>query len=135
MKTYTFKIKIDTDKIVCAVNMQLEQFYDSIKLTKAHFNELLARYPHCYITATDYYDGDNFIDDDYVVSRLDILLKSKDLKSYLIDKEFIGFVGDDSFDEDYADNCEAEAANFIKSLEDDEEEEEDSAELSETKQE
>lgn len=30
MKTYTFKIKVDTDKVVVACHMQLEQFYDAV---------------------------------------------------------------------------------------------------------
>lgn len=114
MKTYTFKIKVDSDKVVIAVNMQLEQFYDCVKLT--NLKELCERYPHAYITACDYYNDDEFIKDDYCLSSLRSLLDSKDLKSYLISSEFFGFVGDDSFNPDVGDSFMDKAHDYILSV-------------------
>lgn len=118
MKTYTFKIKVDTDKVVVACHMQLEQFYDSVKMSK--MESLLERYPYAYITATDYYnDGDNktFVTSDYVLSDLSSLVNSKDLKAYLLSVDFVGFVGDTGFDYVSSDNYIKRASDFIKSEE------------------
>lgn len=131
MKTYTFKIKVDTDKVVIAVNMQLEQFYDSVKMT--NLEPLVERYPEAYITACDYYGYDKFITQDYCLCKLKTLLDSHDLKAFLMDKNFIGFVGDDSFNEELSNALKVKAFEFIeneKNIVEDEEEKED--ELSET---
>ena len=112
MKTYTFKIKVDTDKVVIACHMQFEQFFDSVKMSG--MENLLVRYPKAYITASDYYDGDDFIQDDYALSTLDSLLQSKDLKSYLLSGNFVGFVGDDSFNVDKSHDIELSAVKFIE---------------------
>lgn len=113
MKTYTFKIKVDFDKVVVAVNMQLEQFYDSVKMT--NFKELCERYPDTYITACDYYADEAFISEDYAICTLKTLLNSHDLKAFLLDKDFIGFVGDDSYDSIRSTILEQEASKFIQS--------------------
>ncbi len=141
MKTYTFKIKVDSDKIVVAVNMQLEQFYDSVKMT--NFKELCERYPNVYITATDYYyekDGENyFVTDDFAFCQLSALLDSKNLKDFLMSKQFLGFYGDDCFD--FSKSCDLVdiASKFIeaenKMVEDSEDMEVDENELSETNKE
>lgn len=119
MKTYTFKIKVDTDKVVVACHMQLEQFYDSVKLS--HMENLVSRYPHAYITACDYkfIDADNedaFCHSDYVVSSLDLLIKSKDLKSYLISDGFLGFIGDDSWNYELGCKLADSASQYIKDI-------------------
>lgn len=91
MKTYTFKIKIDDRKIVAAVHMQLEQFYDSIKLTD--FSKLLEQYPDVYITACDYETDDkSFVFNDYKLCNLVTLVNSKTLKDWLINPDFLGFI-------------------------------------------
>lgn len=131
MKTYTFKIKVDSDKVVIAVNMQLEQFYDSVKMTK--LEPLVERYPEAYITACDYYCDDKFISQDYCLCKLKTLLDSHDLKAFLMDKDFLGFVGDDSFNEELSNALKVKASEFIeneKNIVEDEEDEQD--ELSET---
>lgn len=116
MKTYTFKIKVDSDKVVVAVNMQLEQFYDSVKMTK--LEPLVERYPEAYITASDYYyekDGEKyFVTDDYAFCQLSALLNSKDLKSFLMSKQFLGFYGDDDFDFGKSTDLEDIASKFIE---------------------
>ena len=93
MKTYTFKIKVAPEKVVCAAHMQLEQFFDSVKMTD--FSKLLEKYPDTYITASDYYVDDidkKFLFDDMTLSPLSSLLSSKDLKAWLISDGFNGFV-------------------------------------------
>ncbi len=115
MKTYTFKIKVDTDKVVVACHMQFEQFYDSVKMSK--MESLLERYPNAYISASDYYSDDDdktFVSSDYVLSDLSSLVKSKDLKSYLLSEGFVGFVGDTDFDIDVSDYYIKRASDFIK---------------------
>lgn len=129
MKTYTFKIKVDSDKVVIAVNMQLEQFYDSVKMTG--LDRLVERYPEAYITACDYYGDDKFISQDYCLCKLKTLLDSHDLKAFLTDKDFIGFVGDDSFNEELSDVLKLKASEFIEAEKNIVEEEKDD-ELSET---
>ena len=132
MKTYTFKIKVDFDKVVIAVNMQLEQFYDSVKMT--NLTSLVDKYPDAYITACDYYADDVFVSEDYSICKLKTLLNSHDLKAFLLDKDFIGFVGDDSFDKVRCTLLEDDASKFIQSekiiVED--EEDEDNADVPET---
>lgn len=115
MKTYTFKIKVDFDKVVVAVNMQLEQFYDSVKMT--NFKELCERYPYAYITASDYYNGDTFVTEEHCLSSLSCLLNSNDLKSYLLSPEYFGFVGDDNFNFESSDIFANKAHNFIYDME------------------
>lgn len=95
MKTFTFKIKVSSTKVVCAANMQLEQFFESVKMTD--FNTLLDRYPEAYVTASDYFDGENFVDKDFALSTLGALCEAKDLKSWLLSTSFVGFLGDDSY--------------------------------------
>lgn len=112
MKTYTFKIKVDSDKVIIAVNMQLEQFYDSVKMTK--LEPLVERYPEAYITACDYYGDDKFISQDYCLCKLKTLLDSHDLKAFLMDKNFVGFVGDDSFDEELSNALKVKASEYIE---------------------
>lgn len=129
MKTYTFKIKVDSDSVVIAVNMQLEQFYDSVKMTK--LEPLVERYPEAYITASDYYGDDIFISQDYCLCKLKTLLDSHDLKAFLMDKDFIGFVGDDSFNEELSNNLKVKASEFIENEKNIVEEEKED-ELSET---
>lgn len=89
MRTYTFKIKVSSEKVVAAVHMQLEQFYDSVKLT--NFDELAKKFPSAYITVSDYYVSDDknspFETSDRYVCRLRVLTKSKDLKSWLCDPD------------------------------------------------
>ena len=135
MKTYTFKIKVDFDKVVIAVNMQLEQFYDSVKMT--NLQNLVERYPEAYITACDYYGDDIFVSEDFCICKLKTLLFSHDLKAFLLDKDFIGFVGDDSFDRALSISLEDEASKFMeaeKNIVEDEEEEE-NADVPETNKE
>lgn len=115
MKTYTFKIKVDFDKVVVAVNMQFEQFFDSVKLTD--LKELCERYPYAYITASDYHSGTDFISSDICLSSLKAMLDSKDLKSYLLNQDFYGFVGDDSFNKESSEIFANKAHNFIYDLE------------------
>ena len=135
MKTYTFKIKVDFDKVVIAVNMQLEQFYDSVKMT--NLNNLVERYPEAYITACDYYADDVFVSEDYSICKLKTLLSSHDLKAFLLDKDFIGFVGDDSFDRELSISLEKDASKFMEAEKNliDDEEVEDSAVVPETNKE
>lgn len=135
MKTYTFKIKVDFDKVVAAVNMQLEQFYDSVKMT--NLKELCDRYPNAYITASDYYyekDGEkHFVSGDFAFCQLSVLLESKNLKDFLMSKQFLGFYGDDDFDIEKSSDLKHIASKFIeaeKNIVADEEEKED--ELPET---
>lgn len=114
MKTYTFKIKVDTDKVVVACHMHFEQFFDSVKMSK--LDAFLERYPNAYITASDYYtDDDNktFVTSDYVLSDLNSLVKSKDLKAYLLSASYNGFVGDDEFSYKFSDNLVKAAFDFI----------------------
>ena len=111
MKTYTFKIKVDEKKVVCACNMQLEQFYESVKLTE--FAKLLERYPYTYITACDYAsDEGKYVYMDMCVSDLKSLISSKNLKTWLSSEDFVGFVGDDDFKKDLERHIFAEAQNF-----------------------
>lgn len=132
MKSYTFKIKVDFDKVVVAVNMQLEQFYDSVKMT--NLTSLVEKYPDTYITACDYYSDKAFISEDYAICTLKTLLNSHDLKAFLLDKDFIGFVGDDSFDLIRSTFLKHEASKFIQSEQTivEDEEDEESADVPET---
>lgn len=115
MKTYTFKIKVDSDKVVAACHMQFEQFYDSVKMSG--MDSLIERYPKAYITASDYYFGDDsncYNECDYSLSTLADLINSKDLKAYLLSVSFNGFVGDDEFSYEFSDNLVKSASDFIK---------------------
>lgn len=125
MKTYTFKIKVDDDKVVIAVHMQLEQFYDSVKMTK--LEPLVERYPEAYITAADFYSGSDFMWIDRPISNLKTLLDSKDLKSYLTSEGFCGFCGDADFNMELSNALKVKASEFIENEKniDDEEEKED----------
>ena len=114
MKTYTFKIKVDYDKVVVACHMQLEQFYDSVKMSG--MESLVERYPHAFITASDYSYGANsgfYNEDDYLVSTLADLIFSKDLKAYLLSDSFNGFIDDDYFSYEKSDKLVKFASDFI----------------------
>ena len=135
MKTYTFKIKVDYDKVVVACHMQLEQFYDSVKLSG--MESLVERYPHTFITASDYSYGsnsDHYNEDDYSVSTLADLIHSKDLKAYLLSDSFNGFVDDDYFSKEKSDKLVKYASDFIMNQNKVLEDEVNDAELSETEQ-
>lgn len=114
MKTYTFKIKVDTDRVVVACHMQFEQFYDSVKMSG--MEKLVERYPNAYITASDYHtevDDKFFVSLDYVFSDLASLVNSKDLKAYLLSDGYVGFVDDDDYSHDKAYELERAAQNFM----------------------
>nr|CAI9750570.1 hypothetical protein IMFVHALQ_IMFVHALQ_CDS_0003 [Microvirus sp.] len=102
--------------------MQLEQFYDSSKLTS--FEGLLKKYPYAYITASDYEsswfceDLNGFISSDECLCSLKCLCNSKDFRSFLIDPDFFNFVGSD-YNRSCAENQIENAENFIKEIEDD----------------
>lgn len=93
MKTYTFKIKVDSDKVVCAMHMQLEQFYDSVKLTP--LKGFIEKYPEAYITASDYPIDGGYIDKDFYLSDVASLFNSSTLKDYMLSDNFCDFVHDD----------------------------------------
>ena len=99
METYTFKIKVSKQKVVAAVHMSLEQFYDSMKLT--NFDGLLKEYPFAYVTASDYFSKHDkkkdrlFVRYDYGFSSLKSLSESKDLRSFLLSPDFFNFYGDE----------------------------------------
>lgn len=118
MKTYTFKIKVDTDKVVVACHMQLEQFFDSVKMSG--MENLVERYPNAYITACDYEWLDasknkHFVTNDFCLSTLKNLLDSKDLKSFLLSEGFCDFIGDDSdFKCQLSNRIVDSASDFIK---------------------
>lgn len=117
IKTYTFKIKVDYDKVVVACHMQLEQFFDSVKMSA--MESLVERYPNAYITACDYEWEDKdknkyFCIGDYSISTLKDLINSKDLKSYLLSASFNGFVGDNDFSYEFSDKIIESASDFIK---------------------
>lgn len=138
MKTYTFKIKVDTDKVVAACHMQLEQFFDSVKMSGMEL--LVERYPETYITACDYYweDKDNekhFTSCDFSLSTLKNLLDSKDLKAFFLSAGFCGFVGDSDFKDQLAHDIMISATDFIINEKKVLEEEVNDDELSETTQE
>lgn len=112
METYTFKIKIDDEVVVVACHMQFEQFYDSVKMSG--MEKLLERYPKAYITACDYKVDDNlYIHQDFAISDLASLTQSKDLRDYLIDSRFVGFVGDLSYSVDSSNAIVDIAHNFL----------------------
>lgn len=111
MKTYTFKIKVDEKKVVCACNMQLEQFFESVKMTE--FDKLLDRYPYTYITACDYVSDDGkYVYMDMCISDLKSLISSKTLKNWLSSEDFVGFVGDVDFKKDLERYIFANAENY-----------------------
>lgn len=136
MKTYTFKIKVDYRKVVVACHMQLEQFYDSVKMSDMQL--LVERYPHTFITASDYSYGANsefYNENDFSVSTLADLISSKDLKAYLLSDSFNGFIDDDYFSFQKSDKLVKSASDFIMNQNKGLEDEVNDVELSETKQE
>lgn len=136
MKTYTFKIKVDYDKVVVACHMQLEQFYDSVKMSG--MESLVERYPHTFITASDYSYGANsdfYAEHDFSVSTLADLIHSKDLKAYLLSDSFNGFVDDDYFSFEKSDKLVKSASDFIMNQNKVLEDEVNDDKLSETEQE
>lgn len=112
MKTFTFKIKVGSTKVVCAANMQLEQFFESVKMTD--FEKLLDKYPEAYVTASDYFDCENFVDKDFALSTLGALCDAKDLKSWLLSPYFVGFLGDDTYSADLQQDIVNVADSFKK---------------------
>lgn len=117
MTTFTFKIKVGSTKVVCAANMQLEQFFDSVKLTD--FNTLLDRYPEAYVTASDYSAGEVWVEKDHALSTLGALCEAKDLKSWLLSPHFVGFLGDDTYSDELQKDIIAAADDFFYKVGDD----------------
>ncbi len=111
MQTFTFKIKVSSTKIVCAANMQLEQFFDSVRMTD--FSKLLEKYPYAYITASDYSAGEGWVYKDYALSPLHVLFDVKDLKSWLMSSLFVGFLGDDSYSSETEHSIVEKADNYL----------------------
>lgn len=130
MKTYTFKIKVSSQNVVAAVHMQLEQFFDSMKLTD--FSKLLEKYPYSFITASDYKNLDvvdssclvlpkAFVSEDEPLCSLRCLVDSKDFRSFLTSSEFFDFYGSEAGHNDVAASQLIEKADnyFIEVLGDD----------------
>lgn len=91
MKTYTFKLFAQAEEVVVAVHMQLEQFYDSVKMTG--FENFLEKYPEAYLTASDYHTSSGaWYTRDSVIGTLKGLLKSNSLKEWLLSSDFLDFV-------------------------------------------
>lgn len=93
MKTYTFKLFACPEEVVLAVHMQLEQFYDSMKLTEDTFANFLEKYPDSYLTASDYHtDNGLWYTMDSKIGTLKGLINSKSLKDWMISSDFLDFV-------------------------------------------
>lgn len=93
MKTYTFKLFVSPEEIVIACHMQLEQFYDSMKLTKETFDKFLDKYPDAYLTASDYHtDSGLWYTMDSKIGTLKALIESKSLKDWMLSSDFLDFV-------------------------------------------
>lgn len=91
MKTYTFKLFAKAEEVVVAAHMDLEQFYDSVKMTC--FEGFLEKYPDAYLTASDYHTSSGvWYTRDSVIGTLKGLLESKSLKQWLISLDFLDFV-------------------------------------------
>lgn len=93
MKAYTFKLFAAPEEVVIACHMQLEQFYDSMKLTKDTFEKFLEQYPDAYLTASDYHtDSGLWYTMDSKIGTLKGLIDSKSLKDWMISSDFLDFV-------------------------------------------
>lgn len=93
MKAYTFKLFATSEEVVIACHMQLEQFYDSMKLTKETFDKFLEQYPDAYLTASDYHtDNGLWYTMDSKIGTLKGLIESKSLKDWMISSDFLDFV-------------------------------------------
>lgn len=90
MKTYTFKIFAENEKVVSALHMPLEQFYDSCKFTD--FGKFTESFPDAYITASDYHTDDGiWYTRDSVIGTVKGLLESKTLKDWMLSSDFLDF--------------------------------------------
>lgn len=99
MKSYTFKLFAAPEEVVIACHMQLEQFYDSMKLTKETFDKFLEQYPDAYLTASDYHtESGLWYTMDSKIGSLKGLIDSKSLKDWMISSDFLDFV-QDTYDE------------------------------------
>lgn len=95
MKSYTFKLFASSEEVVIACHMQLEQFYDSMKLTEDTFKSFLEKYPDSYLTASDYHtDSGLWYTMDSKIGTLKGLIDSKSLKDWMISSDFLDFVQD-----------------------------------------
>ena len=93
MKSYTFKLFASSEEVVIACHMQLEQFYDSMKLTKETFDKFLEQYPDAYLTAADYHtDNGLWYTMDSKIGTLKGLIDSKSLKDWMLSSDFLDFV-------------------------------------------
>lgn len=99
MKSYTFKLYASPEEVVIACHMQLEQFYDSMKLTEDTFKLFIERYPDAYLTASDYHtESGLWYTMDSKIGTLKGLMESKSLKDWMISSDFLDFV-QDTYDE------------------------------------
>lgn len=93
MKSYTFKLFASSEEVVIACHMQLEQFYDSMKLTKETFVKFLEQYPDAYLTASDYHtESGLWYTMDSKIGTLKGLIESKSLKDWMLSSDFLDFV-------------------------------------------
>lgn len=93
MKSYTFKLFAAPEEVVIACHMQLEQFYDSMKLTKESLDKFLEKYSDAYLTASDYHtDNGLWYTMDSKIGTLKGLMESKSLKDWMISSDFLDFV-------------------------------------------
>lgn len=99
MKSYTFKLFAAPEEVVIACHMQLEQFYDSMMLTKETFDKFLEHYPDAYLTASDYHtESGLWYTMDSKIGTLKGLIESKSLKDWMISSDFLDFA-QDTYDE------------------------------------
>lgn len=99
MKSYTFKLFASPEEVVIACHMQLEQFYDSMKMTEDTFKLFIEQYPDAYLTASDYHtESGLWYTMDSKIGTLKGLMESKSLKDWMISSDFLDFV-QDAYDE------------------------------------
>lgn len=107
MKAYTFKLFAESENVVIAVHMQLEQFYDSIKLTPDMFRKFLETFPDAYLTASDYHtESGLWYTMDSKIGTLKGLLDSKSLKDWMISSDFLDFIDIVDIADEVKDNAE-----------------------------
>ncbi len=93
MKTYTFKLFAAPEEVVIACHMQLEQFYDSMKLTKENLENFLEKYPDAYLTASDYHtESGLWYTMDSKIGTAKGLIESKSLKDWMLSTDFLDFI-------------------------------------------
>lgn len=110
MKTYTFKLFAAPEEVVIACHMQLEQFYDSMKLTEETFEKFLEKYPKAYLTASDYHLEDGrWYTMDSKIGTLKGLTESKSLKDWLLSSDFLDFLNYIEADVDSDDEVKEDA--------------------------